>query len=203
MNNLAGGPSTRVMLVDDQADRAERVERELVAAGYEVVARLPSASGLLYQLEQHHPDVVLIDLQSPGRDVLESLAVVNTHNPRPIVMFSAEDDPAFIQEAVGAGVSGYVLEGIQSDRVKPVIDLAIAQFRNYQSLREELADVQHRLSTHSVVTRAKRLLMKQRGISEDQAHKALRKLSMDSNLSLPEAARSVLRLFGDDAEESE
>lgn len=202
MTQDAGGKSTRVMLVDDQAERAERVERELVAAGYEVVARLPSANGLLYQLEQHQPDVVLIDLQSPGRDVLESLSVVNTHNPRPVVMFSAEDDPAFIQEAVGAGVSGYVMEGIQSDRVKPVIDLAIAQFRNYQSLREELANAQQRLSTHSVVDRAKQLLMRQRNISEDQAHRALRKLSMDSNLSLPEAARSVLRLFGDEAEEN-
>ena len=201
MSENVNDTPTRVMLVDDQAERAERVERELEAAGYAVVARLPSASGLLFQLGQHQPDVVLIDLQSPGRDVLESLAVVNDHNPRPIVMFSADDDPDFIQEAVGAGVSGYVMEGIRSERVKPLIDLAIAQFRTYQSLREELADAQNRLSTHSVVERAKRLLMQQRGITEDQAHRALRKLSMDSNLSLPDAARSVLRLFGDEGEE--
>lgn len=191
----------RVMLVDDQSERSVCVEETLCAAGFEVVARLPSAQGLLRQMAQHLPDVVLIDLQSPGRDVLESLAIANEHNPRPVVMFSAGDDPGFIGEAVDAGVTGYMLEGFSAERVKPVIDLAIAQFRNHQALRAQLDDARSRLSTQSVIEQAKQLLIRQRGISEDQAHRALRKLAMDSNQTLPDAARSVLRLLGSDPEE--
>lgn len=184
------------MLVDDQSERAFSVEEKLLEAGFEVVSRLPSAAGLLHQISQHQPDVVLIDLQSPGRDVLESLAVANDHSPRPVVMFSAEDDPDFIAEAVGAGVSGYVLEGFQPERVKPVVDLAIAQFRSYQSLRQELDDARTQLGNQSVIEQAKQLLMESRRIGENDAHRTLQRLAMDTNISLPEAAASVLKLLG-------
>ncbi len=192
----------RVMLVDDQEERAEFVERSLLERGYQVVARLPSASGLLYQMSQHQPDIVIIDLESPGRDVLESLAIVNAHNPSPVVMFSAEDDPAFIQQAVAAGVSGYHTHGFQPDRVKPVIDVAIAQFQSFQALRHELNETRTRMDAQHVVARAKELLQRQRSMSESQAHRALQKLAMDAGISLPEAAASILNLLGEPQEKS-
>ncbi len=184
------------MLVDDHVERSASVEEKLRDSGFEVISRLPSATGLLFQIEQHQPDLVLIDIQSPGRDVLESLSVGNHHNPRPVVMFSHEEDPAFIEQAVDAGVTAYLMDELNPDRVKPVIDLAIAQFKSYQSLRKALDDARTKLASQSVIEEAKQLLMAQRGISEDKAHKTLRTLSMDTNQSLPEAARSVINILG-------
>lgn len=185
----------RIMLVDDQPDRSAVVEEKLSDAGFEVVSRLPSANALLHQIAQHQPDVVLIDLQSPGRDVLESLSIANNQVPRPVVMFSAEEDSDFIEQAVDAGVTAYFMEGFNPQRVKPIVDLAIAQFKSYQSLRQALNDAQDRLASQSVIDQAKQLLMSQHGISEDEAHKTLRNLSMETNQNLREAAKSVIKII--------
>lgn len=188
--------TVRVMLVDDLPERAAIVNTHLVVAGYEVVSRLPTASGLLFQIEQHRPDIILIDLQSPGRDVLESLSVINAHNPTPVVMFSEEDDPGFIAEAVDAGVSAYLMGSFDAKRVKPVIDVAIAQFKSFQSLRQALDTTRDRLETLSTIDKAKSLLIKQHQFTEEQAHQQLRSLSMDSNLTMQQAAQSVVTILG-------
>ena len=185
----------RVMLVDDLPERAAIVDSHLVAAGYEVVSRLPTASGLLFQIEQHRPDIILIDLQSPGRDVLESLSVINAHNPTPIVMFSEEEDPSFIEEAVDAGVSAYLMGSVDANRVKPVIDVAIAQFKLFQSLRKALNSTRDRLESLSVIDKAKSLLIKQHKFTEEEAHQQLRSLSMDTNQSMQQAAQSVISIL--------
>ena len=188
--------TVRVMLVDDLPERAAIVNTHLVVAGYEVVSRLPTASGLLFQIEQHRPDIILIDLQSPGRDVLESLSVINAHNPTPVVMFSEEEDPGFIAEAVDAGVSAYLMGSFDAKRVKPVIDVAIAQFKSFQSLRQALDTTRDRLETLSTIDKAKSLLIKQHQFTEEQAHQQLRSLSMDSNLTMQQAAQSVVTILG-------
>lgn len=185
----------RVMLVDDLPERAAIVDSHLVVAGYEVVSRLPTASGLLFQIEQHRPDIILIDLQSPGRDVLESLSVINAHNPTPIVMFSEEEDPSFIEEAVDAGVSAYLMGSVDANRVKPVIDVAIAQFKSFQSLRNALNSTRDRLESLSVIDKAKSLLIKQHKLTEEEAHRQLRSLSMDTNQSMQQAAQSVISIL--------
>jgi response regulator NasT len=188
--------SVRVMLVDDLPERAAIVNTHLVAAGYEVVSRLPTASGLLFQIEQHRPDIILIDLQSPGRDVLESLSVINAHNPTPVVMFSEEEDPGFITQAVDAGVSAYLMGSFDASRVKPVIDVAIAQFKSFQSLRQALDTTRDRLETLSTIDKAKSLLIKQHKFTEEQAHQQLRSLSMDSNQTMQQVAKSVVVILG-------
>lgn len=185
----------RVMLVDDLPQRSARVEEKLIQDGFEVISILPSATGLLFQIEQLKPDIILIDLQSPGRDVLDSLSVINAHNPTPVVMFSEEEDPDFIKDAVDAGVTAYMMGGVDTEKVKPVIDVAMAQFKSYQSLRQKLNTTRTQLESLSVIDKAKRLLMDQQGISEDSAHKVLRNLSMDSNQSLPQAAKSVVQIL--------
>jgi response regulator NasT len=185
----------RVMLVDDLPQRSARVEEKLIQDGFEVISILPSATGLLFQIEQLKPDIILIDLQSPGRDVLDSLSVINAHNPTPVVMFSEEEDPDFIKDAVDAGVTAYMMGGVDTEKVKPVIDVAMAQFKSYQSLRQKLDTTRTQLESLSVIDKAKRLLMDQQGISEDSAHKVLRNLSMDSNQSLPQAAKSVVQIL--------
>jgi response regulator NasT len=195
MTSAAEKNRARVMLVDDLPQRSARVEAKLIQDGFEVISRLPSAAGLLFQIEQLKPDIILIDLQSPGRDVLDSLSVINDHNPTPVVMFSEEEDPGFIKDAVDAGVTAYMMGGVDTEKVKPVIDVAMAQFKSYQSLRQKLDTTRTQLDSLSVIDKAKRLLMDQQGISEDSAHKVLRNLSMDSNQSLPQAAKSVVQIL--------
>lgn len=180
------------MLVDDNPQRAELVEEKLWACGYEVVAVIPSATGLLFQIEQHSPDVVLIDLESPDRDVIESLAIVNHHNPRPVVMFTEEEDPEYINQAVNAGISTYLVGGINPEYVKPVIDVAIAQFRSFQSLRDQLNTTRIQLEDRKLIEQAKGLLMAYQKVSEDEAHRLLTKLAMDNNQRLPDVAKTVL-----------
>lgn len=193
---ISSSPSVRVMLVDDLPERAATVENQLVAAGYEVVSRLPTASGLLFQIEQHRPDIILIDLQSPGRDVLESLSVINAHNPTPVVMFSEEEDPGFIEDAVDAGVSAYLMGSVDTKRVKPVIDVAIAQFKSFQSLRKALDTTRDRLESLSIIDKAKTLLINQHKFTEEEAHQQLRSLSMDTNQTMQQAAQSVVTILG-------
>tara|TARA_B110000211_G_scaffold184911_1_gene209739 strand:+ start:1347 stop:1970 length:624 start_codon:yes stop_codon:yes gene_type:complete len=185
----------RVMLVDDVPQRSARVAEKLTREGFAVVARLPSATGLLFQIEEQKPDIILIDLQSPGRDMLDSLSVINNHNPTPVVMFSEQDDPSYIAAAVDAGVTAYMVGGVEAERVKPVIDVAMAQFKSFQALRQALDSTRTQLQSLSVIDSAKSLLMQQQNISEDKAHKLLRKLSMDTNQSLPQAAQSVIQIL--------
>jgi len=185
-------PALRVMLVDDNPQRATMVEERLWAAGFDVILVIPSAAGLLFQIEQNRPDVVLMDLESPDRDVLESLAIINHHNPTPVVMFTQQDDPDYIREAVTAGISTYLVGDINPDQVKPIIDVAMAQFRAFQGLREELLSTRAQLDDRKLIEQAKGLLMSHKKISEDEAHRLLTKLAMDTNQRLPAVAKTVL-----------
>lgn len=185
-------PALRVMLVDDNPQRATMVEERLWACGFDVILVIPSAAGLLFQIEQNCPDVVLMDLESPDRDVLESLAIINHHNPTPVVMFTQEDDPEYIRQAVMAGISTYLVGDINPDQVKPIIDVAMAQFRAFQSLREELSSTRAQLDDRKLIEQAKGLLMVHQKITEDEAHHKLTKLAMDTNQRLPAVAKTVL-----------
>lgn len=182
----------RVMLVDDHASRAQLVEEHLKAAGFEVLSIISSATGLLYQIEQHRPDVVLIDLQSPDRDVLESLAIVNRHSATAMVMFAQQDDPDYIRQAVAAGISTYLMEGINPAKVKSVIDVAMAQFRSFQGLRNKLNCARAQLEDRTLIEKAKGLLMLQQRISENEAHQLLTRLAMDNNQRLRDIAQTVI-----------
>ena len=180
------------MLVDDDSERASSVEEALRVSGYEVVSIISSTSALLYQIEQLQPDVVLIDLKFPGRDILESLAIINDHNPTPMVMFSEEDDPEYIGQAFKAGVSTYLIEGVNPGKVKPIIEVALAQFNSFQALKSELQSARSELEDSKLIARAKVLLMQQKQIRESEAHVMLNRLSMNNNLRLGEVARMIV-----------
>jgi response regulator NasT len=183
------------MLVDDQADRANRVVEKLQLEGFEVVALLPSAAGLLLQIEQLKPEVILIDLQSPGRDVLDSLSIINDHNPIPVVMYSQQGDEQYIEDAIRAGVTAYLMGDVETKTVTPAINVAIAQFKSYQSMRHELNETRTQLEKISAIDQAKRLLMAQRKVSEEESHRVLRKLAMDTNQTMLQAANSVIQIL--------
>lgn len=185
----------RLILVDDDSDRAALVEGSLQQAGFNVVAVLPTASGLLFQMAQQNPDVVIIALDSPDRDVLESLSIASCHNPRPVVMFSDSGDQSFIAAAIRAGVTAYQVEDINPSRAKAAIDVARAQFSAFDNLQQELERTRRELAARKTVDRAKGLLMSRHQVSEEKAYSTLRKLAMNSNSSLADTADKVITML--------
>ena len=184
--------SLRVLLVDHGGHRVDLIRDELVLLGHAVVGVVDSAVALHDCVLALQPDVVIVDAESPTRDTLEHLATLSSRLPRPVVVFAedAADDP--MRRAMAAGVSAYVVAGLQSRRIAPVLRVAIARFEQEAALRQQLSDAQAALSSRKLVERAKGILQRTRGITEDEAHRLLRKLAMDRGLKLEQVAQQVL-----------
>jgi two-component system, response regulator / RNA-binding antiterminator len=182
----------KVLVVDESPERAELLREGLLQAGHEVTATLSSPLALLKTIDELKPDVIVIDMDSPSRDVLEHLVFVSQNSPRPVVMFAQDDAPETIRAATRAGVSAYVVDGLDRNRIKSIVDAAVARFEDYQALRTQLAEANLKLSERKLVEKAKGLLMKSRSLDEDAAYAALRKMAMDRNLKLAEVAQKVI-----------
>ena len=185
-------PRMRVLVLDESPERAELLREGLERAGHEVTATLSSPLALLKNIDELAPDVIVIDMDSPSRDVLEHLVMVSRHTPRPVVMFTSDGSEQAIRAATRAGVSAYVVDGLDQHRIKSIIDAAVARFEDFQALRMQLAEAELKLSERKVVERAKGLLMKSRGLDEETAYLALRKMAMDRKLKLVEVAQRVI-----------
>lgn len=185
-------PRVRVMIVDDDRCRLAQLQEALVAAGSEVVAWLGNNDDLLFAVEHHQPDVILIDVDAPGRDTLESLSQISRDRPRPIVVFSDQGDTDTIRRAIHAGVSAYVVDGLVPSRLKSLIEVAIAQFEERQTLQREVDEAKTRLADREDIDRAKLVLMQRCKVSESEAYERLRKLAMNRKLKLGDIARAVL-----------
>jgi two-component system, response regulator / RNA-binding antiterminator len=181
-----------VLLIDDNPTRAEIVEAGLAAAGYRLLARLEGTQDLIGRVRELEPDVVVVSIDSPSRDTIEDMRRTTDLMPRPIALFVDRSDPATIAAAMEAGVSAYVVKGLAQDRVRPVVDVAVAHFNRYHAMREELDRARLSLVERKTVERAKGLLMEQKGLSEDAAYKLLRKLAMDQNKRIGEVAREMV-----------
>ena len=185
-----------VTIVDDDSGRSIILERALKDAGYEVVAILSSKDNLLLHIEKVQPDMIIVDLDSPSRDSLESMRIVTQHNPKPIVMFTNDTDDSMISEAINAGVSAYVVDGFNEKRIKPIMDVAIARFREFQALRNELKKTRNTLEERKTLDKAKGIIMDQRQCNEEEAYKILRKLSMENNKRIVEVAEQIISITG-------
>jgi two-component system, response regulator / RNA-binding antiterminator len=190
--DLRNGNEMRVLVLDESPERADILREGLRRAGYEVSASLSSPVSLLATIEHLKPDVIVIDTESPSRDVLEHLVVLTQHTPRPVVMFSSDGAPETIREAVRAGVSAYVVDGLDPNRIRAIIDVAVARFEDFQRLRGELAEANDRLVERKLVERAKGMLMKTRGLDEEAAYRLLRKFAMDRKLKLSQVAQQLI-----------
>lgn len=189
-------PCLDILLIDDEPQRAEALIGTLRAQGYRVTEHLCSAAGLSGHVERIRPDIILIDMDNPDRDTLESMSAVHRDHPRPVVFFAeAESDSQTILAAVKAGVSAYIADGLKPDRIRPIIDAAIAQFETYHSLRRELEQTRTELAGRKQIDRAKALLMKHQGCDEDQAYRTLRKLAMDRNQKIGTVAADVIKVL--------
>lgn len=183
-----------VTIVDEDSGRSIILERALKDAGYEIVDVLSSKDNLLLHIEKNQPDVIIVDLESPNRDSLESMRIVTQHNPKPIVMFTNDSDHSMIGEAINAGVSAYVVDGFSESRIKPIMDVAIARFREFHALRSELEKTKNTLEERKLVDKAKGIVMEQRQCSENEAYNILRKLSMENNKRISEVAEQIISI---------
>lgn len=184
--------SLKVVLVDDNRGRSALLRQALVDSGVEVSACLEDCRNLLAEVNRLAPDLVLIDMDSPNRDVLESLRTVSRDNPKPVVLFTEKSDHFTIESAIKAGVSAYVVDDINAKRLQTILEVAIARFREFQALRDELAEVKGKLADRKDIDKAKGLLMKRKNLTEDEAYQMLRRMAMDRNLRLGDVARSII-----------
>ena len=184
----------RVLLIDDNAERAAAVTAGLAADGCEVVALRPDHADIVAQVRAARAEVIVCDLDHASRDAIESMRALNRDEPRPVVMFVDRSDPASITAAMEDGVAAYVIEGLQPGRVRAVIDVAVARFQAHQALRAELDEARSELTERKLVERAKGVLMQTRKMSEDEAYRTLRRLAMDQGKRLADVAESVIAM---------
>jgi len=180
---------------DDEVAEVERsriLRLALLEAGYNVVATLPGDAFLPRRIAEIQPDMIVVDAESQGRDILEHVVMATRNERRAIVMFSDDSDDAHVRKAIAAGVSAYVASGTPTAHIKPVSDVALARFEHEEGLRRELADARHQLEERKVLDRAKGLLMSRQGLSEPEAYARLRKAAMDKGIKLSEVAQRLL-----------
>jgi response regulator NasT len=157
-----------------------------------VLALVTGSHELLTAVTRLRPDVIIAAMDSPDRDTLEHMQAVGRDQPCPIVLFTHDGDPRKIEEAIRAGVSAYVVDGLDPRRLRSVVEVAIARFRQFQRLKEELAEARTRLEERKLIERAKGIVMEQRGVPEPEAYRLLRKMAMDRGLRLGDLASSLI-----------
>ena len=183
------------MLVDDHPQHAVWAKKILKNSGFHTLSFLPTISGLLFQMEKLKPHVVMINIESPDQEILESLSLLSRHQPTPVVMLSKEEDPTFIHQAINAGVTTYRVEDLDPEKTRAIIHTTIAQFERFQALRQQLYETQRELTDITVINKAKYLLIKNKRISEQDAHKSLRTLAMNNNKTMANVARNVVTIL--------
>jgi len=183
----------------NQAERSRSLRIGLLENGFNLVASLPADVFLTERLAQLQPDLIIVDAESEARDALEHVVMATRDARRPIVMFTNDNDTSHVKDAVAAGVTAYIVAGLSSERIRPILDVALARFQHEQALRQELADTKTELGERNaeiknrqVIDRAKALLMQRQGLSEPEAFAKLRKAAMNQSLKLAEVSQRML-----------
>ena len=184
--------SPKIAIVDESPIRAAILEEGLREAGFTDVVRIGEMQSLLSRIYALDPDVIVIDLENPSRDVLEQMFQVSRAVRRPIAMFVDQSDAASIQASVDAGVSAYIVDGLKKERLKPILDLCISRFNAFAKLQDELDRTKSALEDRKVIERAKGILMKLKGLTEDEAYVLLRSTAMREKKKIGEIAQSIL-----------
>jgi response regulator NasT len=175
-----------------QHRRSNALRIGLLESGYDLVASLPADLYLPERIAQLEPDLIIIDAESDARDVLEHIVVATGHERRPIVLFTNDAAPSSMDAAMAAGVSAYIVAGLQAERIEPVLNVALARFRREQMLLAELSQTKHKLAERKLIERAKGVLMRHDRLTEEQAHQKLRSMAMNKKLKLGDIAQRIL-----------
>lgn len=184
--------SLSILIVETDPDKARQIIDALVEAGWSDVHALAQVTGLERAIKTHAPDIVLIDMANPDRDTLEHISLVSDTKARPVAMFVDQTDEDLTQAALAAGVSAYVVDGLQMNRIKPVLETAIARFQLMRQMQSELDAAKRALEDRKTIDRAKGILMRQRGMSEDDAYRLLRKTAMDQGRKVIDVAQALV-----------
>lgn len=185
-------PRLKIAVVERDRERALLIVDGLKEAGAFDVSVIGDETALSRRVRELQPDIVLIDLENPSRDVLEGLALASGPLERPVAIFVDRSDDALTKAAIEAGVSAYVVDGLRGDRIKPILDAAIARFAMFSRMRKELDATRAALAERKMIDRAKGLLMSARGLSEEEAYALLRKTAMDQGKKLAEVASALI-----------
>ncbi len=185
-----------IVVVEKDRDRALLIVEALQASGDHEIHVIGDEAGLARAVRARSPDVVLVDIASPSRDMLEELTLASSPLERPVAMFVDRSDDELTRAAIEAGVSAYVVDGLRPSRLKPILDAAIVRFQMFQQMRTELDATRQALQDRKTIDRAKGLLMKARGIGEDEAYALLRKTAMDQGKRIPEVAEAIVTAAG-------
>ena len=189
---MSAESSPKIVIVDENPIRAAILEEGLREAGFVAVEHIREMHNLLARIYALDPDVILIDLENPSRDVLEQMFQVSRAVRRPIAMFVDQSDAASIQASVDAGVSAYIVDGLKKERLKPILDLCISRFNAFSRLQDELDRAKSALEDRKVIDRAKGILMRLKGLTEDEAYVLLRSTAMREKKKIGEIAQSIL-----------
>ncbi|MFL1877106.1 ANTAR domain-containing response regulator [Hansschlegelia beijingensis] len=182
----------KIVLIDESPVRATILEEGLRAAGHDSIMLISDHVNLLERIYAIDPDVILIDLENPSRDVLEQMFQVSRAVRRPVGMFVDQTDAISIDRAIDAGVSAYVVDGLKKERIKPILDTTISRFNAFSRLRTELEQAKGQLEERKIIDRAKGILMRSKSIDEEQAYALLRKVAMNEKKKISEIAQSVV-----------
>ncbi|MEM6383226.1 MAG: ANTAR domain-containing protein [Pseudomonadota bacterium] len=182
----------RILIIDENAIRASILSEGLRDAGYGNVTVIADTRNLLKRIVELDPDAIFIDLENPSRDVLEQMFEVSRFVQRPIAMFVDQSDDDTINQAVEAGVSAYIVDGLKKERMKPILNMTIARFKAFNRLQEELASTKAALEERTVIDQAKRHLMKNAGLSEDEAYARLRSTAMAQGKRIAQIAQALV-----------
>jgi response regulator NasT len=194
---MAAAPTTlSILVIDENRLRAAVIEEGLRDAGYDNLTIVHDVVGIARRIADVNPDVIVIDLENPNRDMLENMFQLSKAVKRPIAMFVDRSDQAAIEAAVDAGVSAYVVDGLKRERVKPILDMAISRFNAFARMAHELQEARTELESRKLVDRAKGILMTTRGLSEADAYALLRKTAMNQNRKISEIAESLITAAG-------
>lgn len=184
----------RILLIDDTPKKVGRLRCALIDAGFNVIDDHGSIIDLPERVEAIRPDVVLIDTDSPSRDVMEQVVMVSRDRPRPIVLFTEDDRPDVMRQAIRAGVSAYIVEGIQAQRLKPILEVAMARFESDQAIRAQLQARDQQLADRKRIEQAKGLLMKMRHCNEEEAYTLMRRQAMSRQQKLIQVAEQIIAM---------
>jgi two-component system, response regulator / RNA-binding antiterminator len=195
MEKMTAG-ALSILVIDENSIRAAVIEAGLREAGHERVTVVNDVAGIARRIAEIEPDVIVIDLENPNRDMLEAMFQLTRAVKRPIAMFVDRSDSASIEAAIEAGVSAYVVDGLRKDRVKPILEMAISRFNAFSRLARELEEARSELEDRKVIERAKGLIMKSRKLSEPEAYALLRKTAMNQNRRIAEIAQSLVTAAG-------
>ncbi len=182
----------KIVIVDESPVRAAILEEALREAGHKQVIRIAETADLLARIYAIDPDVILIDLENPSRDVLEQMFRVSRAVKRPVAMFVDQSDSASIAAAIDAGVSSYIVDGLKKDRIKHILDISISRFNAFSRISNELEQTKSALEERKVIDRAKGILMKRKGMSEEEAYALLRATSMNEKKKIADIAQSII-----------